>query len=145
MVWGAFSGTRKSSLVVLYGDPEAKRGGVSGRQYKATLEDELPLIMLDDTYIFMQANAGIHRYRPLKRWFKEINYTIMKWPAYSPDLNPIEYVWVKIKELLYKNHPEVAAMTAAAPKVKEAIGKALSDCWDEIPDTYFDNLIESMP
>ena len=52
MVWGAFSGTQKS-LVVLTGDSQSKRGGVSCRQYFALLQQELPHLMLDNIYVIM--------------------------------------------------------------------------------------------
>ena len=53
-----------------------------------------------------------------------MGYTIMKWPPYCPDFNPIEHIWVKLKEIFYKKFPEVAAMSAAAPSIKAAIGEA---------------------
>lgn len=64
MVWGAFSGSWKSPLVGDVGDPEFRRG-VSGRHYDGVLREELPPMMLYDTYIFMQDNAGMHRYTPI--------------------------------------------------------------------------------
>lgn len=86
-------------------------------------------MILDDTYIFMQDNAEIHR------------PTLI-----LPDLNPIEHGWVKLKELLHQKFPKISRMTVGVPRVKGAIGKALCNHWEEIPDEFFDvNLIESMP
>src|SRR5690606_37154551 len=56
MVWGAFSRTKTSGLVICEGDPLSKREDVSGRVYLQTLKDNLPELMSEDS-IFMHDNA----------------------------------------------------------------------------------------
>jgi hypothetical protein len=67
------------------------------------------------------------------------------WPPYSPDLNLIEHVWVKLKEMLYFHFPEVAHSTGVSESDLERLGSAIQACWDMIPKEFFDVLYESMP
>ena len=68
----------------------------------------------------------------------------MEWPPYSPDLNPIEHLWYRLKELVFKRHPELMQVGGDVNKVREAMIKAMLDVWSEVGDQLMHNLIDSM-
>ena len=88
MVWACFWGMHRSELYALTRDSEAKRNGYSANSYIQVLDDNL-LGIYEPGLIFMQDNAPIHTAKKVKKWFEENGITIMSWPPYSPDLNPI--------------------------------------------------------
>lgn len=50
--------------------------------------------------VFMQDNAPLHKASIVEGWFDNINYQVDDHPAYLPNLNPIEQVWVELKKRL---------------------------------------------
>ena len=61
---------------------------------------------------------------------------VLKWPPFSPDLNPIEHLWFILKELVYKVKPDIEKV-AGDLEIREALGKALKDAWELIPEEWF--------
>ncbi|GFT61518.1 transposable element Tc3 transposase [Trichonephila clavipes] len=61
----------------------------------------------------------------------------MDWPAYSPDLNPIEHVWDMLGRRIAARQPP--------PTCLPELRKALLDEWCNIPQDQIDNLILGMP
>ena len=75
MMWGCFIGGIQGSLIPIYGDPEAARGGVTAKSYIKVLEEGLP-VFLDElgerkNFLFMQDNVPIHGAYIVRDWFKE--------------------------------------------------------------------------
>ena len=52
--------------------------------------------------IFQQDNAPCHRARATKIWFENNNIDRMNWPPLSPDLNPVENLWVDMSRMIYR-------------------------------------------
>jgi len=90
IVWATFSGSSRSELLFIPGDPEAKRGGVTTAVYIETLDEALPS-MWEPDLLFMQDNTRIHTARKIKDWFRDNAIPVIEWPPYSPDLSPIEH------------------------------------------------------
>ena len=78
---------------------------------------------VEEERIFQQNNAT--------QWFEDnnIQVLVLPWPAQSPDLNPIECLWVHLKKKLrdYQNCGRVA------------------EEWNSITPETCQRLIESMP
>ena len=43
--------------------------------------------------VFMQDNTPCQTAKSVKTFLSEEDFTVMEWPALSPEMNPIENVW----------------------------------------------------
>ncbi|GFX37381.1 DDE_3 domain-containing protein [Trichonephila clavipes] len=66
----------------------------------------------------------------------------MDWPAYSPDLNPIEHVWDMLGRRIAARQPE---LRLSGTHLSTGTSGGLLDEWCNIPQDQIDNLILSMP
>ena len=57
---------------------------------------------LQNGYVLQQDNARPHVARATQEWLRDASVTVLKWPAYSPDLNPIEKEWQVMKHRVEK-------------------------------------------
>jgi transposase len=95
--------------VVMEGDQNAKRGGVTAKVYLEVLAEYLPTI-LEHNSIFMQDNAPIYKAYKVTAFFAEMGIEVMPWRPYSPDLNPIENLWKILKAEIDRAYPELKGM-----------------------------------
>ena len=117
---------------------------MSGRVYLHTLDNYL-LEFHQPNWIFMQDNAPVHIYGPIKLWFQEHQIQVMKWPPYSLDLNPIEHVWPLLKEKLHDLYPGLSTMKGRPETIKPLLADAIIHCWELLDPLVLENLSRTMP
>ena len=77
---------------------------MSNTIYENILEDympELKRIWKNETLIIMD-NHPVHKSLNSLKFYKEKGIKVINFPPYSPDLNPIENIWGKIKKQIMK-------------------------------------------
>ena len=93
-------------------------GPIDGVSFRIYVEKVLlPVLRPGD--IVVLDNLGSHKSKPVRKLIRSVGAKLFFLPKYSPDLNPIEQVFAKLKHLLRK----AAARTVDA--VCAEIGHAL--------------------
>jgi transposase len=111
-------------------DEAAKKKGYSANSYIDILEDQLPTIW-SPGMLFMQDNASIYTAKIVKDWFDSSGISVLEWPPYSPDLNPIEIVWAWLKEWITTNYPKLINMGASSAAYQR-LYQAMRKGWESI-------------
>jgi transposase len=93
-------------------------------------------IRMNPGMVLMQDGAPGHSAEYTRQELQDRNITVINWPAYSPDLNPIETLWNEMKDTLQKDYP--AKMTY------DQLQAAVKEVWDAIPEDRIRELIRSM-
>ena len=78
---------------------------------------------------------GASPHNQLKRDLVRSRAIVLAHPPYSPDLNPIENVWAKVKSLAARGNPKGPA----------ELTKALKEAWDSVKPSEFRAYADSMP
>ena len=155
MIWACFSGDRMGPLLTL------EQGGIGSEEYMEILYEGL-LSMVDDileppadpetivvtdqnTFLFMHDNAPCHKTQEVTDLLAENNIPVMKWPAQSPDLNPIENLWRELKSLFHQKFRDLRASPSASKASFETYSELIQECWNEVGAGFIQALMESMP
>ena len=67
-------------------------------------------------------NLLSHKVKGVRELIENAGASVLDLPPYSPDLNPIEKMWAKLKQLL----------RAAKARTKEALDQAIADLFSAI-------------
>jgi transposase len=76
-------------------------GPINGRSFLAYVEQMLVPTLQPGDVVIMD-NLGSHKRQAIRRAIRAVGAKLLFLPAYSPDLNPIEQVFAKLKTLLRK-------------------------------------------
>lgn len=102
MVWGCMSAKGLGTLHFI-------EGTVNAAKYQDILEHSLlpsaAKLHPSGDFIFQQDGASCHTAKSTKKWMGEHDIKVLSHPSSSPDLNPIETLWHKMKQRL-RNDPQ---------------------------------------
>ncbi len=136
MVWGIFSWHTLGNLV-----PIEHR--LNATAYPSIVADHVHPFMTteypsSDAY-FQQDNAPCHKAQIISDWFLEHDneFTLLKWPPQSPDLNPIQHLWDVVER-------EIPIMDVHPTNLQQ-LRDAIMSIWTKISEECFKHLVESMP
>jgi len=155
MMWACFTGDRLRPLIV------CDEAGIGADEYEDILYDGL-FSLIDDlleppedpgtiqvadenTYLFMQDNAPCHKSAEVLEFLEENHVPVMEWPPQSPDLNPIENLWVALKDRFHRRFIEMFNHPSKSLEARYRYSEVLQEVWYSQRHELVDVLIESMP
>ena len=107
-------------------------GPINGESFRAYVEQILvPTLKPGD--IVVMDNLGSHKSRDIRNAIRAVGARLMFLPPYSPDLNPIEQVFAKLKTLLRK----------AEERTVEAVWRRIGKLLDYFPPTECANYLRN--
>lgn len=134
LFWGCFSGAGGPGPLIHID------GTMNSERYKQVLTDHLlpyrTRHFRNGRAVFQHDNAPCHQSQETTSFLQRRQITLLPWPPYSPDLNPIENIWgyvkLRVHKRTYSNKNELIA--------------SVENVWnsDEIRDLC-SRLCESMP
>ncbi len=115
------------------------KGTINAERYIQVLEQHmLPTrrrLFQGRPCIFQHDNARPHTASITTSWLRRRRIRVLKWPACSPDLSPIENIWRIIKR----------KMRQRRPKTVEQLEAYIRQEWDNIPIPKLEQLVSSVP
>ncbi len=135
MVWGIFSWHTLGSLVPI-------EHCLNATVYRSIVAYHVHPFMTTVYHLlmyFQQDNAPCHKAQIISDWFLEHDneFTLLKWPPQSPDLNPIEHLWDVVER-------EILIMDVQTTNLQQ-LCDAIMSIWTKISEECFQHLVESMP
>lgn len=132
MIWGCFARNGVGFLCFIDGIMDRFR-------YREILQENLirsaKKLGLEKKFVFQHDNDPKHTAGVVKDWLKENKIETLKWPAFSPDLNPIEHLWEELERRMKKNHPSN----------REELKEMLLKEWNSIGVDVTEKLVDSVP
>ena len=130
MVWGCFSRSGPGPICRVEGIMRAD-------DYKKILaehmvpfsEEHMPL-----TWQFQHDNDPKHKAKKVVEYLLTENISVMKWPAQSPDLNPIENLWNAIDRVI----------KCQKPSTLHELFDCIQQNWMQLSPEYCAKLVDSM-
>ncbi len=135
-IWGCFAAQE-------IGQAEIFEGDINGKLYCRILEGNLkptynkffPQGERGEQWYFQQDNDPSHKCAGAREWFHRNGVTVLDFPPWSPDLNPIENLWSQLQIAVDTHNARDEAELEAAIQAE----------WQAISTDYLTELAHSMP
>ena len=142
MVWGAISGIGGRLSLVFWDRKKWGRITAKGYRDRICLPHLLPLYRREHLFwghplTIMEDNSSVHNARLMQEVRETHLLPRLPWPAISPDLNPIEEVWRRMKE-------EISSLPTH-PSTKEAMEDVIWSIWAQLDNSEIQAIVDSMP
>ncbi|KAL0176733.1 hypothetical protein M9458_029063, partial [Cirrhinus mrigala] len=112
-------------------------GILNAQRYRDEILRPIVLPFIHDHHLMLQHdNARPHVARICTQFLEAENIPVLAWPAYSPDMSPIEHVW----DALDRHTRQCVPVPANIQQFRTAIEEE----WTNIPQATINNLINSM-
>jgi ketohexokinase/beta-glucosidase len=130
--WQVYS--YKSTSLVYY-----KRGTIEAESYsRHTISVVFVYLQQHPGLKYQQDGGSGHNALYTKEVFTLNNIFPVYWPPFSPDLSPIEKLWDRMKDILFKIDPEVH-------RDYRRLRAAIIEAWNSITNAEVRDMIDAMP
>ena len=134
MVWGCFCWDKVGPMVII-------DGTVNQKKYTEVLETHLlpfwkRMKRRFRSPIFQDDGAPAHTARSVTTWKRSKDIRTFRWPAQSPDLNPIEHLWQILKTRIQQRFPR--------PKNLTELKDCIYEEWGQLDPAILRSLVSSM-
>ena len=143
MFWAAFWYGGRSDLFPMERDETSQRNGFSAKSLLLIFYKAFQTFW-EPGMTFQQDNAPVQKARIVQNWLHDNDISVIEWPRYSPDLNPIEHLWWALKRKILKLHPELEHQGKSEEAINNLI-EAAKESWDRIGARLLRKLVRSMP
>ena len=133
MIWGSFGNGRLGDIYFVQ-----KNEKMNAQMYTNVLQKHLHRSMAKTgCSVFMQDGAPCHKAKSVMKWLDDQDVSVLEWVGQSPDANPIENAWTKLKSIIRK-YPAASNLDELTKNIKRG--------WKELGrDTdYLERLTNSM-
>lgn len=96
--------------------------GGTNTQVFLSFVDQCLLPVLWEGAIVVMDNLNVHKQEAVRALIESVKATVIFLPTYSPDFNPIELLWSKLKAFIRKHNP----------RSREALDSVIADALDSV-------------